>query len=118
AIIAFDLASGKIRWVHQATEADVWNGGCPRGDPAVCAKDAPDFDFAASPILVKLGNGRRLLLAGNKSGIIHALDPDQEGRIVWERRVGRGGTSGGILWGPAADDQAIYAALTDGVRTG
>ena len=62
--------------------------------------------------------GKRLLLAGNKSGMIHALDPDRDGMIVWERKVGRGGTSGGILWGPAADGEVIYAAVTDQVRLG
>ena len=117
-IMALDLAYGAIRWVRQTTEADVWNGGCPRGDPVVCAKDAPDFDYAASPILVDLKNGKRLLLAGNKSGMIHALDPDRDGALVWERKVGRGGTSGGILWGPAVDGRTIYAALTDQVRIG
>jgi polyvinyl alcohol dehydrogenase (cytochrome) len=50
--------------------------------------------------------------------MIHALDPDRDGMLVWERKVGRGGTSGGILWGPAADGEVIYAAVTDQVRLG
>jgi polyvinyl alcohol dehydrogenase (cytochrome) len=35
---------------------------------------------------------------------------------VWQRRVGKGGTSGGILWGPAADHEAVYVAISDSTR--
>jgi polyvinyl alcohol dehydrogenase (cytochrome) len=116
AIVAMDMNTGKIRWVRQMTGMDVWNGGCRGGDPAVCSEDAPDYDFGASPILVERRDGKRILLAGNKSAMVYALDPDREGQIVWQQKVGRGGTSGGILWGPATDGQAIYAATTDVVR--
>lgn len=118
AIVAFDMKNGEIRWVQQMTEGDVWNGGCPRGDPVVCSEDAPDYDFGSSPILVDLKGGGQVLLAGNKSAIIYALDPDHGGKILWQQKVGRGGTSGGVLWGAATDGQNIYAPLTDGVRIG
>jgi polyvinyl alcohol dehydrogenase (cytochrome) len=118
AIIALDLDSGKIRWVRQMTDLDVWNGGCSAGGPQVCSKDAPDFDFGASPILVKGEDGKRVLLAGNKSAMLYAMDPDQDGKLMWQQKLGRGGTSGGILWGPAVDDRTIYAALTDQVPIG
>lgn len=116
AIVALDMKTGKIRWVRQMTDLDVWNGGCRVGDPIVCSEDAPDYDFGASPILVERKDGGRILLAGNKSAILYALDPDRDGKIVWQQKIGRGGTSGGILWGPATDGQAIYAATTDVVR--
>jgi len=116
AIMAMDMKTGKIRWVHQMTDVDIWNGGCRGGDPVVCSEDAPDYDFGASPILVEGKDGRRILLAGNKSAMIYALDPDHDGKLIWQQKVGRGGTSGGILWGPATDGQAIYAATTDVVR--
>src|SRR5262249_50079039 len=77
-------------------------------------KDAgPDFDFAASPVLVSLPNGRKALIAGQKSGMVHALDTDREGEPVWQVRVGQGGILGGIEWGPAADDRNAYVALSD-----
>lgn len=117
AIVALDLDSGKIRWVRQMTGLDVWNGGCG-GDPQVCSKDAPDFDFGASPILAKGEDGKRILVAGNKSAMLYAMDPDQDGRIIWQQKLGRGSTSGGILWGPAVDEATIYAAITDPVRVG
>jgi len=117
-IVALDMDTGKFRWVHQFTAGDVWNGGCRSGDPAVCSEDAPDFDFAATPILAELAGGQQMLLAGNKSGNIYALDPDRDGKLIWDIKVSKGGTSGGILWGPAADSQNIYAALNDVVRNG
>jgi polyvinyl alcohol dehydrogenase (cytochrome) len=117
-IVALDMDTGKFRWVHQFTAGDVWNGGCRSGDPVVCSEDAPDFDFAATPILAELKGGRQMLLAGNKSGNIYALDPDRDGKLIWDIKVSKGGTSGGILWGPAADSQNIYAALNDVVRNG
>ena len=116
AIIAFDMDSGAIRWVRQMTENDIWNGSCrqPDRDPATCPDaDAPDFDFAASPILAELEDGRQILIAGQKSGLVYALDPDREGEILWYQRVGKGGTQGGIMFGPAADGEHLYVAITD-----
>ncbi len=118
AIVSLDMDTGKFRWIHQFTEGDVWNGGCRSGDPVVCSEDAPDFDFASTPILVDLKGGKQMLLAGNKSGNIYALDLDHDGKLIWDIKLSKGGTSGGILWGPATDDQNIYAALNDVVRNG
>ena len=65
------------------------------------------------PILVTLPNGRRALVAGQKSGVVHALDPDREGEILWQERVGKGGINGGVQWGSAADQSNVYVALSD-----
>ena len=113
-----DMKTGRIRWVRQMTDLDVWNGGCREGDPVVCSEDAPDYDFGASPILVETKDGKRVLVAGNKSAIIYALDPDHDGKTIWQQKIGRGGTSGGVLWGPATDSRNIFAATGDGVRVG
>jgi polyvinyl alcohol dehydrogenase (cytochrome) len=115
-IVAFDLDNGKIRWTHQITEKDVWNGSCLRKDrdPAVCPDgDAPDFDFSTSPMLINLAGGRQLIVVGNKSGIEFALDPDDQGMTVWQQRIAKGSLSGGILWGAAADTANVYAADGD-----
>jgi polyvinyl alcohol dehydrogenase (cytochrome) len=111
AIVAFDLDSGRIRWTRQVSEDDIWNGSCrlPNRNPLLCPDpDALDADFAASPILVQ-SNGRDLILAANKAGTIYALDPDREGRIVWQQTTGKGSTSGGIMWGPAVEGERLYA---------
>ena len=118
-IVALDMKSGKILWVRQMTQDDIWNADCRRAgrDPAVCPNaDSPDFDFGASPMLVELRGGRQMLVAGNKSGLIVALDPDQKGKTIWEQRVAKGGSQGGILWGPAADGENVYAAISDFTR--
>ena len=117
-IVAVDMRSGKISWVHQLQEDDIWNASCRRADrdPAVCPDaDAPDIDFAASPVLVALKSGRQILIAGNKGGRVLALDPDHHGKTIWERqlfdwRVSRGNLGYGILWGVAVDGENVYAA--------
>jgi polyvinyl alcohol dehydrogenase (cytochrome) len=44
--------------------------------------NGPDFDFGASPILVKLGTGKRCLLLGQKSAMVYAIDPTIRGSTV------------------------------------
>jgi polyvinyl alcohol dehydrogenase (cytochrome) len=63
-----------------------------------------------------LVNSGSLLVAGQKSGVVYALDPNRKGEIVWQIRVGRGSTNGGVQWGMAADAQNAYAAVSDVVR--
>lgn len=114
AFLAFDLKSGKLLWSRQMTAADDWNGSCRFPDTVNCTNtEAPDFDFSSPPMLVTLSNGRRALVAGQKSGVVHALDPDREGQILWQQRVGKGGINGGVQWGSAADATNVYVALSD-----
>jgi len=114
AFLAFDLASGKLLWSRQTSAADAWNSACIREDTTNCpASKGPDFDFASPPILVSLANGRRALVAGQKSGVVHAVDPDREGAVLWQKRVGQGGINGGVQWGSAADGANVYVALSD-----
>jgi polyvinyl alcohol dehydrogenase (cytochrome) len=114
AVIAINIDTGKILWVRQLFDNDAWNLACVQDDRTNCPEDTgPDYDFGSSAILVDLGNGRRALVAGQKSGIVHAVDPDREGEILWQVRAGRGGVVGGIEWGPAADDKNLYVAISD-----
>ncbi len=111
--VAMDLATGRILWHRQMTAADAYTAACRLPDKTNCAaSNGPDFDFGASPILVS-ANGRRLLVAGQKSGIVHALDPDRDGAVVWQARVGKGGTMGGVQWGSATDGANVYVANSD-----
>ena len=110
-IIALDLNSGTIKWRRQQTENDIWNSTCRRPDreAASCPDaDAPDVDFSVSPVLVTSQSGRPMLIAGNKSGMIWALDPDQQGKTIWEQQVGKGSSGGGVLWGLAVDGERVY----------
>jgi len=115
-LLALDLETGKVRWSHQVTENDIWNGSCrlPNREAAACPdKDAPDFDFTGSALLVDVGNGRQLLVVGNKSGVMFGFDPDVSGKIVWQQRLAQGSSSGGIFWGSATDGMNVYAANAD-----
>src|SRR5579872_4230013 len=99
AVLAFDLDTGAMRWAQQLTSEDGWNFSCGRPDKPNCPdKSGPDFDFGSSPILRDLGDGHRVLLAGQKSGMMHALDPDHEGKVLWQTRAGKGSSLGGIMW--------------------
>jgi len=114
AFLAMDLETGKILWSHQVTARDAYVSACRLTDKTNCPEvNGPDFDFAASPILVSLPNGKRALVAGHKSGNVYAVDPDQQGARLWETRVGEGGSMGGVQWGSAADQQNVYVALSD-----
>lgn len=119
AVLAFDLATGKLLWSRQLTAGDAYNGSCSSRTPANCPDpDARDFDFGQSPILVGLGGGKRALVIAQKSGMVHAIDPDSEGpegagKVLWQTRVGEGGLLGGSQWGSAADGQHVYVAISD-----
>jgi len=113
-VVAFDLNTGSMLWSQQLTPGDSWNYSCVSPGQVNCPQ-APgqDLDVGSSPILVSLTGGKRLLLVGQKSGVMHALDPDNRGKIIWQTRVGQGGPLGGIMWGSAVDAQRIYVALSD-----
>ena len=114
AFVAMDLETGRIRWSKQVTPKDAYVSACRLPDKTNCPEaNGPDFDFSASPILVTLPAGRRALVAGHKSGIVYAVDPDAEGQLLWQTRIGQGGTMGGIQWGSATDGTNVYVALSD-----
>ncbi len=117
AIIAYDMDTGAKRWVFQATKADIWNSACGRRG-ANCdwpgEYHSPDFDFGATSMLIKRKDGSELVIAGQKSGVIWALEPDS-GKLVWSNKVGRGSAMGGVHWGMSYDDtsELIYTPIND-----
>ena len=141
AIIALDLDTGKILWIQQDEAKDVWHTGCPQGQgppgfppktfragsasapgsrrppmpPTYYCPDpeGPDWDFSAGAILLDLPNGRSLLVAGQKSGLVWAHDPDKNGALVWRSDISRGQ----IVFGGAADDEKAYFAMRGGAGT-
>ena len=117
AVVAFDIDTGEILWAQQATPADAFLVGCgPRG-PENCPDDVgPDVDFGNSPMLRSLGDGRDILVLGQKSGVAWGLDPDRDGAVVWQQRVGEGSAVGGMQWGSAADDEVGYFPVSDLLR--
>jgi polyvinyl alcohol dehydrogenase (cytochrome) len=112
-VMAMDLKTGKMLWFNQITPADAFVVGCRPGLEN-CPKDVgPDFDFGNAPILRTLPGGKRILAIGQKSGIIWGLDPDNEGKVVWQYRAGKGSALGGIEWGSAADEVNVYVPVSD-----
>ena len=150
ALMAFDMDTGKILWVHQDEPGDVWHTGCPQGPPPAgfpprsagrgparagagagrgagggrggarpampdsyyCpdATENPDWDFSAGVIMVNMPGGKSLLIAGQKSGMVWAHDPDQKGALVWKSDISRGQ----IVFGGAADSDTAYFAMRGG----
>jgi polyvinyl alcohol dehydrogenase (cytochrome) len=134
AIFALDMDTGKVRWTFQATENDIWHVGCPQGVPGApdngrggrgrggppredCTPvvTAPDWDFSASPILVKSSSGREMLIAGQKSGAVWALDPDRKGAVIWKYEGPQERGRMGIVFGGAADGQNAYFNSRGGI---
>jgi polyvinyl alcohol dehydrogenase (cytochrome) len=113
AVLALDLKTGRLRWTQQMAPgpADVF--GCTPGDVNCGERPGPDFDFGASPVLAKLRDGRDLVVAGQKSGVAYALDPDKRGALVWRYRAGGGSGLGGIQWGLAVDAERAYLPVAE-----
>ncbi len=113
AIMAMDLTTGAVKWNYQATPNDVWNTACDTTTPQSCPPEkGPDFDFGAGTLLFTAANGRQLVVGGQKSGDVHALDP-ATGALVWKAKVGRGGIQGGVHFGVAANSGAVFVPITD-----
>ena len=128
AVVALDMDSGELIWRFQAIPDDVWNAAC-LNDGANCPENAGgDFDFGASIIIAELPGGDEVLLAGQKSGDVFALNPDpdnRDGQLVWHRRVSNAAigpnlaqttTNGGIHWGMALSGQRLLVAASDPER--
>jgi polyvinyl alcohol dehydrogenase (cytochrome) len=112
-VIAMDLKTGKMVWWNQVTPEDAFLVGCRPGVEN-CPKDVgPDFDFGNAPILRNLPGGKRVIVIGQKSGVMWGLDPDHEGKVLWQYRAGKGSALGGIEWGSAADDVNAYIPVSD-----
>jgi len=118
AIMAIDMKTGKIMWSIQDTEEDAWISGCGgeiKSENCLPPNEiGPDYDFGASPILKSLPNGHRMLIAGQKSGMVWGHDPDREGTVAWKAQLVQKLALGMITFGGAADDQNAYFGLRTG----
>jgi polyvinyl alcohol dehydrogenase (cytochrome) len=113
AVMALDLKTGRILWSQQVLANDAYTSACRNQGVNCPPPNGPDFDFGSSAILVRAPNGKEILVAGQKSGVVYAFDPDAKGKILWQTRVGKGGLNGGVQWGMASDGQKVYAAVSD-----
>ncbi len=115
AIIAIDIETGELAWSFQATPEDAFTMACTSATTRQNCPDppGPDLDFGMSPMLVTRPDGKEILVAGQKSGVVWALDPDDGGALLWSTRVGKGSALGGIHWGMATDGRYAYAPVAD-----
>jgi polyvinyl alcohol dehydrogenase (cytochrome) len=115
AIMALAMDTGRIVWVRQTLGGDAWNVSCLAETDAgkgKCPDGAgPDHDFGSSPILTVNADGRRVLLAGQKSGALYGVNPES-GELMWKTQAGDGGVLGGIEWGFATDGSVAYVSLS------
>ena len=120
AIVAMQISTGKVLWAKQTFPNDAYNSSCGTDKQNCPDEDGPDYDFGASAILTKLPNGRDVLLAGQKSGMVYALDPDKKGELLWQVRIAPvfpgASPSIGVQWGMASDGQKVYAATSSSGR--
>ncbi|MDE0931764.1 MAG: PQQ-binding-like beta-propeller repeat protein [Halioglobus sp.] len=116
AIFAVDAASGEVQWVKQFTANDAFNAACTvsLNHPNCAQPTGPDVDFGAPTLLAHTPDGKDILLAGQKSGDVHAMNPDT-GELLWSRKLGRGGIIGGVHWGLAVNESTgtVFVPIND-----
>ncbi|MGQ9426325.1 outer membrane protein assembly factor BamB family protein [Gilvimarinus sp. F26214L] len=120
AVLAIDIRTGKLKWGFQALENDVWHIGCrvpwEKSNPNCPSPEESvlkDYDFGGAAIIAKTKDGKDIILAGQKSGDVWALDPEKDGKLVWHNRFGQGTALGGVHWGMAMDGERLYVPISD-----
>ena len=122
AIIAFDLDTGERLWSTQLLVNDLNCGGggttdaelrinCPGYMSDVFKGSGANDDVSGSPVLHTLPNGRQILIAGQETGRITALDPDSNGAVLWVAQAGDELGPQGAGMGAAADGELYYRAI-------
>lgn len=114
AILAFDLTSGHVNWVTALGPLDAWNVACGSGaaNPSNCPPSpGPDADFGMAPSFIPGGKGtpqgKDTVVVGQKNGNLYAFDA-KSGALFWVNPTSPDGITGGLIWGLAVDDTAIY----------
>ena len=122
AIIAFDLDTGERLWSTQLLANDLNCGGggttdaelrinCPGYMNDVFKGSGANDDVSGSPVLHTLPNGRQILIAGQETGRITALDPDSNGAVLWVAQAGDVLGPQGAGMGAASDGELYYRAI-------
>jgi polyvinyl alcohol dehydrogenase (cytochrome) len=102
AVIALDALTGAFKWVNQRTPDDTWTVRFPPVPPH------PDYDFGDSAQLYRLGDGRLVVGAGQKSGFYHVLDA-RTGQGIQQIQLEPGGPLGGFFADSAVAHGVVYA---------
>ncbi len=115
-ILAIDMDTGRRLWMTNLLPAssDRDEGGCGRGPERLV--NCPGYiqgpgDDVNQAILLDLPSGRRVLLGVQESGRITALDPDNDGAVLWVAQAGDRLGINGSAWGGASDGELFYRPL-------
>jgi polyvinyl alcohol dehydrogenase (cytochrome) len=101
-VLALDARTGRIVWKNQLYPNDVWNFQYQVSD------EHPDWDFGDSPQLFRLTGGRKVVIAGQKSGFLHLLDAST-GHLLDNVQLEPGGALGGLFADSATTGGVTYA---------
>ncbi len=112
AAFALNARTGKRLWATQFTKGDAWNVGCMMNNENCPKEKGPDLDIAPSVLLIDLGGGKSVVVAGQKSGAVHGMET-ATGKVLWNTVLGHGGTQGGVHFGMAAEGRTIYVPIND-----
>jgi len=95
AVVALDLADGKVQWSRQL----------PAPQPDGARLEGP-------PVLRTPAAGRETILVSQRSGMVYALDPEHAGEVLWQLQAAAPEAPGGIAPGAAADHRSLYVPLS------
>ena len=116
-ILALRMADGKMMWHHQEFAGDAFMARCQAANAADTncpEKLGPDYDFGGSSAILQTVNGKDILLAAGKGGVATALDPANQGKLLWRTQLWEAQAppaSGLVVWGGAADGARVYYPL-------
>lgn len=100
AVMALSMDTGRVLWSYQELADD-------------CMPNGPDADIGNSPVLQALPTGRRVTVVATGDGYVLALDPDNDGNVVWKNKICIGESSRCSRWGGATDGTNIYYGIDD-----
>lgn len=116
-LLALDYSTtdpkGKLVWSKQFTANDNYTQMSPNG---------PDYDVGAAPTVFSVG-GKDYVGVGDKGGSFYVLERDFKAdangfnTIVWQKKLSRGGTAGGVMAPAAFRDGVLFVASNDNQRS-
>ena len=122
-IMAFDYQTGRRLWFTHMGPADPHPGGCgmtPEERRINCPGyiNGRDDDASGAPVLVTLANGRTLVIEGQESGRVTAVDPDKRGDVVWVAQAGDELAASNNGFGGAFDGELYFKPMPFSNQTG